>query len=121
MLHQPVARLPRVGPASDNPWAVANRGNDFARRRCRLNEADRVGIAAQRVETADAARNNHDIIVLRRDVLQMPIKPDPAAGCDKVDCQDMRFPHGGNLEAQVIRIVGLLGRDQVNWAPRDRK
>src|SRR5277367_48729 len=41
-------------------------------------------------------------------------RPDPAAGRGKVDRQDVRFTHDGDLEAEEIRVTGLLGRDQVN-------
>src|SRR6202011_925174 len=53
-----------------DPWAVADRGDDLTRRRGRLNEADRLGIAAQRIGIPDAARNDHHIIVLGGGVLE---------------------------------------------------
>src|SRR3984893_7795999 len=53
-----------------DPWAVADRSDDLARRRRRLDEADRLGIAAQRIGIPDAARNDHNVIVLGGSVLQ---------------------------------------------------
>src|ERR1700731_4189233 len=97
-----------------DPWAVADRGDNLTSRRRLLNEADRRGIATQRIGVPDAARNDHHIIVLGGGVLQMPIEPDPAAGSDKGNRHDVRFTHSGNLESEKIRVAGLFGRDQVN-------
>ncbi len=93
---------------------MADRSDDLARRRRRLNEPNGLGIVAQRIGIPNAARNDHDIIVFGGGVLQMPIEPDPAAGSDKGNRHDVGFTHVGNLEAMETRVAGLLGRDQVN-------
>src|SRR5260370_38659796 len=46
------------------PWAVADRGDDLTCCRRLLNEADRLGIATQRIGIPDAARNDHPGILL---------------------------------------------------------
>src|SRR6202163_276350 len=46
------------------PRAVADRSDDLTSRRRLLNEADRLGIATQRIGIPGSARNDHHIIVL---------------------------------------------------------